>query len=45
LCTTASSNANSAHSVPKCAKKAFPLKIFFSRTKSGAEKINTVLDS
>jgi hypothetical protein len=28
--------------VPKCAKKAFPLKIFFSRTKSGAEKLNTV---
>jgi hypothetical protein len=26
-------------------KKAFPLKIFFSRTKSGAEKLNKVLDS
>jgi hypothetical protein len=29
--------------MPKCAKKALPLKIFFPRTKSGAE--NTVLDS
>jgi hypothetical protein len=27
------------------AKKLFPLKIFFSKTKSGAEKLNTVLDS
>jgi hypothetical protein len=35
------SNANRAHSVPK---KAFPLTIF-SRTKSGAEKLNTVFDS
>jgi hypothetical protein len=24
----------------KCAKRAFPLKIFFSRTKSGVEKLN-----
>jgi hypothetical protein len=31
--------------MPKCAKKALPLKIFFSRTKSGAEKLNTVLES
>jgi hypothetical protein len=33
LCTTASSSAHRAHSALKCAKKAFPLKIF-SRTKS-----------
>jgi hypothetical protein len=26
-------------------KKAFSLKIFFSRTKSGVEKMNTVLES
>jgi hypothetical protein len=45
LCTTASSNAHRAHSVRKCAKIAFPLKIFFSRTKSCAEKLNTVLYS
>jgi hypothetical protein len=31
--------------MPKCAKKAFPLKIFFTRTKSGVEKLNTVLES
>jgi hypothetical protein len=30
--------------MPECAKKAFPLKIF-SRNKSGAEKMNTVLKS
>jgi hypothetical protein len=35
-------NSHRAHSLPKCAKNAFPLKIFFSRTKSGAEKLNTV---
>jgi hypothetical protein len=34
-----------AHSMPKCAKKAFSLKIFFFRTKSGAEKLNTDLES
>jgi hypothetical protein len=27
--------------MPKCAKKAFPLIIFFSRTKRDVEKMNT----
>jgi hypothetical protein len=44
LFTTASSSADRAQSMLKCAKKAFSL-VFFSRTKSGVGKLNTVLKS
>jgi hypothetical protein len=39
LYKTASPSPHRAHSVPKCAKKAFPYKIFLFRFKSGVKNL------
>jgi hypothetical protein len=43
LCTTASSSAHRAHSLPKCVNKAF-FKIFIFGSKTGVLNLNKVLE-